>query len=122
MSTENSKEELQAIDARLAEIENEKARLLDRRKQLLATNQLIPSSRFSSAQKVEIFRRLFRGRTDVFATRWENTQGRSGYAVACHNEWVAGVCNKPKVKCGDCPNRHYKTLDEQAIYDHLAGC
>jgi len=121
LSAKSPSEKLREIDVRLAEIESEKTRLLDRKKQLLATNQLIPSSRFSLAQKVEIFRRLFRGRTDVFATRWENAQGRSGYAVACHNEWVTGVCNKPKVKCGDCPNRHYKTLDEQVIYDHLAG-
>ena len=38
-------------------------------------------------KKVALFRRLFRGRADVFPIRWENrTTGRSGYAPACGNE------------------------------------
>jgi hypothetical protein len=30
------------------------------------------SSRFSTAEKMSIFRRLFRGRTDVYPIRWES--------------------------------------------------
>lgn len=56
-------------------------------------------------QKVRLFRELFSGRADVFPVRWENSgTGRSGYAPACRNEWVRGVCDKPRVKCGECPN------------------
>jgi hypothetical protein len=59
----------------------------------------------TGAEKIRLFRSLFRGRTDVFPKRWENAkQERSGYAPACANEWVRGVCEKPKVKCGECPN------------------
>ena len=51
------------------------------------------SSRFSTAEKMSIFRRLFRGRTDVYPIRWESkTPGKSGYAPACGNEWLSGVC------------------------------
>ena len=47
----------------------------------------------STAEKVTLFRRLFRGRTDVYPVRWEGkTSGKSGYAPACANEWRAGVC------------------------------
>ena len=28
---------------------------------------------------------------------------------------------KPDIKCSECPNRQHKALDDQAIYDHLAG-
>ena len=28
--------------------------------------------------------------------------GKSSYAPACANEWVRGVCEKPRIKCGDC--------------------
>ena len=28
---------------------------------------------------------LFRDRDDIYAHRWQNKQGRSGYSVACHN-------------------------------------
>ena len=47
---------------------------------------------------------FFRGRDDIYAHRWQNKQGRSGYSVACHNEWRQGLCNKPKVKCMECVN------------------
>ena len=69
-----------------------------------------------------LFRRLFRGRTDVYPVRWESkTTGKSGYAPACANEWRAGVCEKPRIKCGDCGNRSLIPLSDAVIYDHLAG-
>ena len=82
----------------------------------------VESSRLSTAEKVALFRRLFRGRTDVYAIRWENkTSGKSGYAPACANEWRAGVCEKPRIKCGDCGNRQLIPLSDAVIFDHLAG-
>lgn len=80
------------------------------------------SSRLSTEAKVALFRRQFRGRTDVYPVRWESrTTGKSGYAPACANEWRAGVCEKPRIKCGDCPNRSLIPLSDAAIYAHLAG-
>jgi superfamily II DNA or RNA helicase len=76
---------------------------------------------FHPDQKIGIFRSLFRGRADVFATCWQNQQGRSGYSVACNNEWVQGICNKPRIKCHDCNNRQLSELNDQVIYRHLAG-
>ena len=56
--------------------------------------------------KIALFRSLFRGREDVYPLRFESRKtGRSGYAPACANEWVRGVCEKPRIKCSDCPNR-----------------
>jgi hypothetical protein len=79
-------------------------------------------SRLSTGEKVTLFRRLFRGRTDVFPTRWESkTTGKSGYTPACANEWRAGVCEKPRIKCSDCPNRSLIPLSDAVIYGHLAG-
>ncbi|MCX7139511.1 MAG: DEAD/DEAH box helicase family protein [Proteobacteria bacterium] len=79
-------------------------------------------SRLSTAEKVELFRRLFRGRTDVYPIRWESkTTGKTGYAQACGNEWLAGICGKPRIKCGDCDNRQLIPLSDAVIYDHLAG-
>jgi superfamily II DNA or RNA helicase len=76
----------------------------------------------STADKVALFRRLFRGRTDVYPVRWEGkTSGKSGYAPACGNEWRAGVCDKPRIKCGDCSHRLLLPLSDAVIYDHLAG-
>ncbi len=79
-------------------------------------------SRLSTAEKVALFRRLFRGRTDVYPIRWEaKTSGKSGYSPACANEWRTGVCEKPRIKCGDCSNRLLIPLSDAVIYDHLAG-
>ncbi len=79
-------------------------------------------SRLSTAEKVALFRRLFRGRTDVYPIRWEGkTSGKTGYAPACANEWRAGVCEKLRIKCGDYGNRLLIPLSDAVIYDHLAG-
>lgn len=74
------------------------------------------SSRLSTEAKVALSRRRFRGRTDVYPVRWESkTTGKSGYAPACANEWRAGVCEKPRIKCADCRNRWLIPLSDAAI-------
>lgn len=79
-------------------------------------------SRLSTTEKIALFRRLFRGRIDIYPIRWESkTSGKSGYAPACANEWRVGVCEKPRIKCGDCSNRLLIPLSDAVIYDHLAG-
>ena len=70
----------------------------------------------TTAEKVALFRRLFRGRTDVYPIRWEaKTSGKSGYSPACANEWRTGVCEKPRIKCGDCGNRVLIPLSDVVI-------
>ncbi|MFT3906694.1 MAG: DEAD/DEAH box helicase family protein [Steroidobacteraceae bacterium] len=79
-------------------------------------------SPLTTDEKVALFRSLFRGRTDVYPVRWESkTTGKSGYSPACANEWRPGVCEKPRIKCGDCGNRLLISLSDKIIYGHLAG-
>src|SRR6185437_762291 len=40
---------------------------------------------------------------------------------ACANEWLAGVCEKPRIKCSDCGHRRLLPLSDAVLYDHLAG-
>lgn len=49
------------------------------------------------------------------------TSGKAGYTPACANEWRAGICEKPRIRCGDCSNRLLIPLSDAVIYDHLAG-
>ena len=114
--------DISAIDARLAELDKEREHLIELRDELRRL-QLTPRAykSFSPDQKISIFRSLFRGRTDIFATRWQNQQGRNGYSIACNNEWVQGICNKPRIKCQDCNHRRFTELNDQVIYRHLAG-
>ncbi len=74
------------------------------------------------AQKVSLFRSLFRGRDDVYPTRFLSKKtGRVGYAPACDNKFVRGVCGLPTVKCGECPNQAFLPVDDRALLDHLRG-
>jgi superfamily II DNA or RNA helicase len=75
-----------------------------------------------TTDKVALFRRLFVGRPDVFPVRWENQKtGRSGYAPACANEWVKGICGKPQVKCGECPHQAFIPVSDDIFEKHLRG-
>lgn len=81
-----------------------------------------PASRLTTEKKVRLFRGLFQGRTDVYPIRWESqTTGKTGYTPACTNEWVAGICHKPRIKCSDCEHRSLAPVSDPVIYDHLAG-
>jgi superfamily II DNA or RNA helicase len=83
-----------------------------------------PVDQTSSPQvKIALFRSFFRGRDDVYPRRFESRQtGRSGYAPACANEWVRGVCEKPRIKCAECPNRRFLPVTDDVIRWHLSGC
>lgn len=79
-------------------------------------------SRSSSPQKIALFRSLFRGRDDVYPQRFESRRtGRCGYAPACANEWVRGICEKPQIKCAECPNRRFLPVTDDVIRWHLSG-
>ena len=73
------------------------------------------------AEKIRLFMSLFKGRVDVFAKRWQNREGRAGYAPVCRNEWKSGLCRKPAVKCFDCRHQSYDAWDEKVIEAHLRG-
>ena len=75
-----------------------------------------------AAEKIALFRNLFRGREEVFPRRWENPKtGKSGYSPMCRNEWVRGVCGKPRVKCGECPNQAFVPFGDEVVRSHLTG-
>lgn len=79
------------------------------------------SPRLGTDEKVKLFASLFRGREDVYPVRWESKAGKSGYSPACANEWRAGICEKPRIKCGDCQHRALIPVTGQTVFDHLAG-
>jgi len=76
----------------------------------------------SSDEKIALFRSLFRGRDDVYPRRFESRKtGKSGYAPACANEWVRGICEKPRIKCAECPHRRFLSVTDDVIRWHLSG-
>jgi superfamily II DNA or RNA helicase len=76
----------------------------------------------SPEDKITLYRSLFRGRDDVYPRRFESRKtGKSGYAPACANEWVKGVCEKPRIKCTECPHRRFLPVTDEVIRCHLSG-
>ncbi|WP_066318794.1 DEAD/DEAH box helicase family protein [Bacillus sp. FJAT-29814] len=54
-------------------------------------------------ERIQIYKRFFRGRTDVYAVRWETSDGKKGYSPA---KKAAG---------------QYLPLTDQVLYNHLLG-
>ncbi len=80
------------------------------------TNTAAPS------EKIVLFRSLFRGREDVWPRRFESAKtGKAGYSPVCGNEWVRGICEKPRIKCSDCPHQRWLPVTDEVIRHHLSG-
>ncbi|MCY4611109.1 MAG: DEAD/DEAH box helicase family protein [Gammaproteobacteria bacterium] len=127
----SDQDDVPAIRKRLAELSAEQreleAQLADlTRRPSLRHRSAAPGRRItrasSSAEKIALFRSLFRGREDVFPKRWINSKsGKSGYSPVCANEWKAGLCRKPAIKCGECPNSAFIPVADSIIEQHLRG-
>ncbi len=75
------------------------------------------------AEKVSLFRSLFRGRTDVFPVRFVSKKtGKPGYAPACSNKWEPGLCLlRTGGRCSDCVNQAFVPVSDQVVTEHLQG-
>ncbi|MCL4301035.1 MAG: DEAD/DEAH box helicase [Anaerolineae bacterium] len=135
---------LDEISRLLAEAEEELARLNTRRTELLRQitglqqekSLLLPvqetplsfddlssvTNQSPQEAKITLFRSLFRGREDVYPKRFESLKtGKQGYAPVCRNEWVSGICEKPKIRCEDCKQRAFQPVTDQVVRNHLLG-
>ncbi len=75
------------------------------------------------AEKIALFRSLFRGREEVYPRRFESAKsGKAGYSPVCGNEWVRGLCEKPRIKCGDCAHQRWLPVTDDVVRWHLSGC
>lgn len=122
----------------LAELDRERAQIEGRLARLEATqNQLAVSGPLSAGtgagarpeatpmepqEKIDLFRALFAGRQDIFPLKFVSKKtGKTGYAPACKNKFVPGVCGLPQVKCGECPNQAFLPVNDGVLLDHLQG-
>jgi len=120
------KDRLTMLDQERSEIVEQLGALEHARTKEAAKQPAIAAARVTmaspTAEKIALFRSLFRGREEVFPRRWENPKtGKAGYSPVCRNEWVRGVCGKPQVKCSECPNQAFVPFGDDAIRSHLSG-
>ena len=116
------KQELIELDTRRNEILDEIITLERTSDNFEALNNNSVTNQSNPAEKIKLFRSLFKGRVDVYPRRFESRRsGRSGYQPACENEWIPGVCEKPRIKCADCEYRKYFPVTNHVIRNHLLG-
>ena len=74
-------------------------------------------------RRIRLFMKLFCGRKDIYAKRWESKDGRKGYSPVCGNLWKP-VCPKKArkpVKCSECGAHAWEPFTERVAYNHLVG-
>lgn len=74
------------------------------------TNNAVDEASTNEA-KLALFRRLFGGRTDVFAMRWESGGGKSGWSPAVRGGYRGGKGGR----------RDYLPLTDEILARHLRG-
>jgi hypothetical protein len=73
-------------------------------------------------KRIALFRRLFRGREDVYARRWENDDGRHRYTPAVVRDWKAINQSRPEDrKKVDQKTRKFLPVTDAVIENHLLG-
>jgi len=133
-SDDNLKAELEEAVAECERLRDENARLrlrLDEPPDILSPLAKLPANNNKTLQlsetvtatsppelKVALFRKLFRGRDDVYAVRWEGRNDRAGYSPAGVREWDQSPSGRGR--------RSFRLsklfpLSEVVIRDHLLG-
>lgn len=72
-------------------------------------------------QKIALYRSLFRGREDAYASGYLRKDGRMGYAPACSNAWKPGLCDRRRVGCDKCGNRSLHAMSDDTLKRHFKG-
>ncbi len=115
---EEAETKLSSLRARLAPGDSE----VTHKPKHSAEDPVSTAANLTPDEKIALFLRLFKGREDVYPKLWQNQKtGKKGYSPACSNEWVRGVCQKPRVKCGECPNQAFFPVTADTVLDHLQG-
>ena len=117
--------ELQSLRAEVARLQAENQRLAnllrltptERRpagpEQQAATHPHLVTQASNAADKVQVYRRLFRARDDVYAVRWANPRtGQAGWMPAVEGGWRKGTRRD---------EANYLPLTADVIASHLAG-
>jgi len=102
--------------SRVAELQHEKSALLQPSTSPDFTGKSTVTNQSSQDEKIALFRSLFRGREDIYPRRFESLKtGKQGYQPVCQNEWIRGVCERPKIRCEDCGQREFLPVTDLVV-------
>ena len=90
-----------------------------------ASERQLVTSESSGAEKLALFKSLFKGREDVYAHGFVKRNGGIGYSPTCAHERTRQCprwnLSNPKMKCADCPARQFIPVNDRAIVEHFQG-
>lgn len=87
-----------------------------------STQSIAHTPLLKAEQRIALFRSLFHGRDDVYAVRWENADGRSGYMPKADRDWKAYLRAKDEDrKKVDRQTRKFRPLTDEVVRGHLVG-
>ncbi len=113
------------IDEQIALLTGLKAQCLQKLQSIQAVPcpaMTSPSQDMTPDDKIALFLNYFHGREDVYAKLWINNRtGKRGYSPVCKHEWDRALCRKPAIKCSECPNQGFMSVDGSAVRQHLTG-
>lgn len=103
----NENGRFEEIEKRLEELKSERSQLLKELGELrqvdgadesikspLVGRKLNFTISNNPEEKIQLFKKLFCCREDLFPRFWENQKnGKKGYSPVCSNEWVKPICN-----------------------------
>lgn len=80
-------------------------------------------------QKINIYRKRFYGRQDVFGRQWvTNTAGSNGkllrgFSPSCSNFFTPGCHIKLKdgITCANCQIKEYTPVSDETVFEHISG-
>ncbi len=93
---------------------------------VVARERDVVTSKSPAADKIALFRSLFRGREDVYAHGYlDRRKGKIAYAPVCANDspWSCPRRNGSNrgMKCGKCPLKKYLPLVDDKLISHFRG-
>jgi len=77
----------------------------------------------SQTTHIQIFKNLFKGRSDVHATYWESktSNQKRGFSPACANKFKDACKLSSGSKCWDCTAQKFIPITDQVYDKHLSG-
>ena len=82
---------------------------------------IIEPSILPTNERVELFLSYFKGRNDIFAYQYINSEGKkSCYPVCKYKTNVYPYCQKGR-KCSSCDIKEYRGINSEDVLDHFKG-
>lgn len=74
-------------------------------------------------ERTALFMKRFHGRTDVYARKWYDKEGKGNYSPVCQNVWKdkCHIKLKDGIGCSKCEIREFAPVTDESVWKHISG-